>query len=236
MSRGLINNLPIFVYSCMLLVVWLYSWIRSVVALFLGVPTERLLASADGVRYFLRSSVDSVGHLPWAVIIILLMCSGLIYSCGILPAIGRLLRGETSMRMRRAFWASLVAAVIVGILLLFATLYPLDVFRSVSGGYVSSPMAGGWPLVLLGVCFLPFAVFGVVSGSFRGVDDVVEALSSRIRFHAASLVSLVLGALLLASMEYEAMVVELFGRCSSCFEYFVIVFPFAFKLLYNRKK
>ena len=215
----------------MLFAVWLYSWVRSVAALLCGEAAEALLASPDGVRWFLRSSVDSVGNLPWAVILILLMCSGVLRSCGLFPAITRLFRGEPSLRMRRALWSALVAAVIMVILLLFATLYPLNLFRSVSGSFVSSPMAGGWPLVLFMVMFFLSAVFGVVGGAFKGVDDIVEAVSSRIKFHASSLVALVPAALLLVSMEYEGIMAMSFGGYSSCFEYFVIIFPFACKLL-----
>ena len=229
-SRG-VNNLPVILYSCMLLAVWLYSWTRSVVALFCGETTEMLLASSDGVRWFLRSSVDSVGHLPWAEIVIMLMCSGVLWSCGFFPSVARMLRGETSMRMRRALWSSLVAGVIMLILLLFATLYPLNVFRSVSGTFASSPMADGWPLVLFIVLFFFSAVFGVVGGAFRGVNDIIEAVSSRIKFHACSLVALVPAALLLASMQHEGIMADVFGRYSSYFEFFIIIFPFAYRLL-----
>lgn len=235
MSRRCVNNLPTILYCCMLLVVWLYSWIRSVAALLGGEATDTLLASSDGVRWFLRSAVDSVGRLPWAMIIILLMCSGVLYSCGLFSIVMRLLRGETSLRMRRALWSALVVAVIMVVLLLFATLYPLNVFRSVSGTFLSSPMAGGWPLVLFVVLFLLSAVFGIVGGAFKGVDDIVEAVSSRIKFHASSFVAVVPAALLLSSMEYEGIKTMLFGGHSLYFEYFVIIFPFAYRLFLSAK-
>ena len=230
MSKGRLNNLPIILYSCLLLAVWLYSWIRSVVALLCGEATETLLASSDGVRWFLRSSIDSVDRIPWAMIVILLMCSGVLSSCGLLSVAGRLLRGETSMRMRRALWTTLVAVVIMSLLLMFAALYPLNIFRSVSGGFASSPVAEGWPLVFYVVLFFLSAVFGVVGGAFKGVDDVVEAISSRIKFHACSLVALVPAALLLASMEYEGIMDMLFGDFYPIFEFFLVIFPFAYRL------
>ena len=235
MSRGRVNNLPTILYCCMLLAVWLYSWIRSVAALLGGEATETLLASSDGVRWFLRSAVDCVERLPWAMIVILLMCSGALYSCGLFQAVARLFRGESSLRMRRALWSALVATVILVLLLLFATLYPLNVFRSVSGTFVSSPMASGWPLVLFVVLFLLSAVFGIVGGAFKGVDDIVEAVSSRIKFHASSFVAIVPAALLLSSMEYEGIMTMLFGGYSLYFEYFVIIFPFAYRLFLNVK-
>ncbi|MBR2608038.1 MAG: hypothetical protein IKC70_08950 [Bacteroidaceae bacterium] len=235
MSKGRVNNLPTIVYCCMLLAVWLYSWIRSVAALLGGEVTEVLLASSDGVRWFLRSSVDSVGHLPWAMIVILLMCSGVLLSCGFFSAVARLLRGETSLRTRRALWSALVVAVIMVVFLMFATLYPLNVFRSVSGSFVSSPMAGGWPLLLFAVLFLLSAVFGIVGGAFKGVDDILEAASSRIKFHACSLVALVPAALLFSSMEYEGIMAMLFGGYSSYFEFFVLMFPFAYRLFFTGK-
>ena len=231
MNKGRLNNLPTILYSCMLFAVWLYSWVKSVVLLLCGKAAEPMLASPDGVRWFLRSSIECVGNLPWAVILIMLMCSGVLHSCGLFQAVARLFRGEPSLRMRRALWSLLVAAVIMVVLLLFATLYPLNLFKSVSGSFVSSPMAGGWPLVLFMVMFFLSAVFGVVGGAFKGVDDIVEAVSSRIKFHASSLVALVPAALLLVSMEYEGIMAMLFGGYSSCFEYFVIIFPFACRLL-----
>ena len=230
------NNLPTILYCCMLFAVWLYSWIGSVAALFCGGTREALLASPDGVRWFVRSSVDCVERLPWAVIIILLMCGGMLCSCGFFSAVARLLRGETSLRLRRALWSLFVAIVIVVVLLLFATLYPLNIFRSVSGAFASSPMAGGWPVVLLGVLFFLSAVFGVVVGVFRGVNDVIEAVSSGIKFHACSLVALVPAALLLASMEYEGVTAMIFGRASSYFEYFVIIFPFVYRLFFFKNE
>ena len=236
MSRNLVNSLPTILYSCALFVVWLYSWIRSLVALLGGERSEALLASADGVRWFLRSSVASVERMPWAMIIIQLMCSGMLASCGIFPALGRLLRGETSMRMRRALWSAFVAAIIMMLLLLSAAFYPLDIFRSVSGTFSASPMAGGWPLLLFVTLFVPSAVFGIVGGAFRGVDDIVGAVSSRVKFHACSLVALVPAALLLASMEYEGITLALFGRCSFLLEYTVMIFPFVYRLLQNKKQ
>lgn len=230
MNRGRLNNLPIILYSCALFAVWLYSCIRSMVALLCGEAAEALLASLDGVRWFLRSSVDNVGRLPWAMIIILLMCSGVLYSCGLFSAVARLLRGELSMRMRRALWSLLVAVVIMAMFVLFSSLYPLNIFRSISGEFASSPMAGGWPLMLFIVLFFLSAVFGVVGGAFKGVDDIVGSVSSRIKFHASSLVALVPGALLIASLEYEGLMFS--GSYSSYFEYFVILFPFACRLLF----
>ena len=235
MNKVRLNNLPIIMYSCMLFAVWLYSWIRSVVLLLCGKTAEPMLASPDGVRWFLRSSVECVGNLPWAVILILLMCSGMLHSCGIFSAVARLLRGESSLRMRRALWSALVAVVIVAILLLSATLYPLNLFKSVSGSFVSSPMAGGWQLVLFIVIFFPSAVFGVVGGAFKGVDDIVEAVSKRIKFYASSLVALVPAALLLVSMEYEGIMAMLLGGYSFYFKYFVIIFPFACRLFFCAK-
>ncbi|MBQ5663127.1 MAG: AbgT family transporter [Bacteroidaceae bacterium] len=237
MSKERLKNLPIILYSSLLLAVWLYSWIRSVVALLCGEATETMLASSDGVRWFLRSSVDSVDRIPWAMIVILLMCSGVLSSCGLFAVAGRLLRGETSMRMRRALWSAVVAVVIMVLLLLFATLYPLNIFRSVSGGFVASPMAEGWPLLLFVVLFFLSSVFGVVGGAFKGVDDIVGAVSSRIKFHACSLVALVPAALLLASMEYEGIMDVLFGDFYPIFEFFLVIFPFAYRLFsFKRNK
>ncbi len=236
MNRNGMKYLPTVSYGCLLFVVWLYSWIRSVAALFGGGGAETSLASSDGVRWFLRSSVENVERLPWATIIILLMCSGVLYSCGIFQAFARLLRGETSMRMRRALWAVSVVVAIVALLLLFAGFYPLNIYRSVTGSFAVSPMAGGWLLLLFVVLFLLSAVFGVVGGAFRRVNDIVAAVSSRIKFHAGSLVALVPAALLLASMEYEGITAMLFGKYSFCFEYFVILFPFVYRLFYPRGK
>ena len=228
--------MPTILYCCALFAVWLYSWVRSLVALLGGERSEALLASSDGVRWFLRSSVGSVEHMPWAVIFILLMCSGVLASCGIFSALGRLLRSETSMRMRRALWSAFVAAVIMILFLLSATLYPLNIFRSVSGAFAASPMAEGWPLLLFAILFVPSAVFGVVGGAFRGVDDIVGAVSSRVTFHACSLVALVPAALLLASMEYEGITAMLFGGYSFLLEYLVIIFPFAYRIFHTKKQ
>lgn len=236
MTKGIINNFPTILYVCMLVAVWLYSWIRSVVALLSGATNHALLASSDGVRWFLRTSVDSVGHLPWATIIVLLMCSGVTYSCGFFPTVVRLLHGKTSLRMRRALWSLFVAVAVVAILLLLSALYPLNVYKGISGTFVSSPMASGWPLALFSVLLFLSAVFGVVSGAFKGVDDVVEALSSRIKFHACSLVALVPAALLLSSMEHEGVMTKLFGEYSFYFEWFVVMFPFIYRLLVLARK
>ena len=140
------------------------------------------------------------------------------------------------MRMRRALWSAFVAALIMVLLLLSATLYPLDIFRSVSGTFAASPMAGGWPLLLFVTIFVPSAVFGIVGGAFRGVDDIVAAVSSRVKFHACSLVALVPAALLLASMEYEGITAALLGDYSFLLEFLVIIFPFVYRLFTNNKQ
>ena len=95
--------------------------------------------------------------------------------------------------------------------------------------FADSPMAGGFPLVLFTIVLLLSLAFGVVYGTFKSVEDVVDALCSRIRYHAPSLVALVPAALLLLSVEYMNLGWD--GSVTAILKSVLVAFPFLYSIV-----
>ena len=235
MNKVRSHSLPMVLYVLLLLAVWLCSWVAGIVSLFAGEDVDFALASTDGVRWFLRTSVDSVASLPWGVIILLLTASGLLGGCGLPQLLRRMVDGYKSVRARRALWAAFIAFVVVAVPLLLGTLYPLNLASGVDGSFVASPMeAGALFLLFVAVVFVTVA-FGVVYGTFRSVADVVDATCCHIRLHASSLVALVPAALLLSSLDYMGLSFMQSPFIAAIVKYMLLLFPFGYSLFFRPK-
>lgn len=235
MNRIRSHSLPVVLYILLLMAVWLCSWVSGIVSLFVGEDVDFALASTDGVRWFLRTSADSISSLPWGVIVLLLISTGLFSSCGLPQLLLRMAYGHRSVRSRRALWAAFIAFVVVVLPLLSGTFYPLSLASGIDGSFVTSPMASGALFVLFVVALFVSVAFGVVYGTFRSVADVADAACCHIRLHASSLVALVPAALLLASLDYMELSFMQSPIVVSVVKYALLLFPFAYSLFFRPK-
>lgn len=235
MNRVRSHSLPVVLYILLLMAVWLSSWVSGIVSLFVGEEVDFALASTDGVRWFLRTSVDSISSLPWGIIILLLMSSGLFSGCGLPQLLLRMADGYRSVRSRRALWAAFIAFVVVGLPLLLGTLNPLSLASGVDGSFVASPLVSGALFVVFVVALFVSVAFGVVYGTFRSVADVADAACCHIRRYASSLVALVPAALLLASLDYMGLSFMQSTSVATVVKCLLLLFPFVYSLFFRPK-
>lgn len=229
MNRDLLKYLPLSLYTLLLFAVWMGSWASGMVALLGGNDVDFVLTSTDGVRHFVYGSVSSLSAMPWGTIFFLLMASGVFVACGLPSVLSCLLHRRTTLKMRMGLWVAFVTFVVMALGVITTTLYPLSLTKSVLDTFADSPMAGGFPLVLFTIVLLLSLAFGVVYGTFKSVEDVVDALCSRIRYHAPSLVALVPAALLLLSVEYMNLGWD--GSVTAILKSVLVAFPFLYSIV-----
>lgn len=232
MNRRKLANLPIAIYSLLPPLLWLYSLIDGLLSLLLGDGEMLVLSSSLGIRWFVASSVEAISSVPWGKIILILAMIGLVDRCEVLHVARKLVGGGSlSMRMRRALLSAFAAALLCLFALVVATIYPLNISNSITGVLFDSPLFKGWLFLLFGALFFVTVVFGIVYGSFRNVDDVVEAMCSRLRFHTASLLALLPAALFMATVGHMGMAVfDIF-----LVKWLFLLLPFIYDEIYAKK-
>ena len=229
MNRGVLKYLPLLLYTLLLFAVWIGSWASGMIALLGGNDVDFVLTSGDGVRHFVYESVSSVAAMPWGAMLFLLMASGLFVSCGLPGALLCLFRQRTTLKMRLGLWTALLTLAVLAFGVVATTLYPLNLTKSVLDTFADSPMAAGFLFVLFSIVLMLSLAFGVVYGTFKSVEDVVDALCSRIRYQAPSLVTLVPAALLLLSVEYMDLGWE--SSVMAIIRYALVAFPFVYGIV-----
>ena len=145
----------------------LLSWILSA----MRVEGVRSLLSGEGLRWFFGNFTSMVAS-PWlAWLLLMLMALGCLQKSGLtgLP--------HTSYRDRMALRLTVVCLVLyVGVVLLL-TVVPHAVLLSSTGSLFPSPFSRSIvPIVSFGIILMSVS-FGLVSGRFQTLSDVVDALS-----------------------------------------------------------
>lgn len=233
MNREYLTQLPTIFYVALLFIVWFVLWLMDIILLLNGKTDASVFISIDSVRWFVRSSVDSISSMPWGIIFLWLILAGVISASGIPSASFRFLRGTATIKSRRAFSLSFVALILICVCWLLGALYPLNLFGNISGTLTDSPFARGWLFLLFVSVSFVSVVFGIVYGRYKTINDVLEGMCSYIRFHAPSLLSLVPAALLISTMDYAGITVKLFPSFSYFLECVIILFPFLYRYLFK---
>ena len=145
----------------------LTSWILSA----MRVEGVRSLLSGEGVRWFFGNFTSMVASPLLACLVLMLVSLGCLQKCGLFS------RPHTSYRDRMALRLTIVFLVIyVGVVLLL-TAVPHAVLLSSTGSLFPSPFSRSIvPLLSFGIILISIS-FGLVSGRFQTLSDVLDALS-----------------------------------------------------------
>ena len=145
----------------------LTSWILSA----MRVEGVRSLLSGEGVRWFFGNFTSMVASPLLACLVLMLVSLGCLQKCGLF------IRPHTSYRDRMALRLTIVFLVIyVGVVLLL-TAVPHAVLLSSTGSLFPSPFSRSIvPLLSFGIILISIS-FGLVSGRFQTLSDVLDALS-----------------------------------------------------------
>lgn len=159
----------------------LTSWILS--ATMTG--GVRSLLSDVGIRWFLGRFVEMMASplLVWLVLLLIafgsFLRSGLAHSLRCLPE----RRGATSLNYRDRTALRLVAVILVlyVIVILLLTVTPHAILLSATGSLFPSPFSRAIvPLAAFGLSLVS-VVYGVMSGRFTTLSDILDSLSYGIR-------------------------------------------------------
>ena len=188
-------------YLLLIAVVVLFSWVGSIYALLLpdGSVLPNLL-SEEGVRWFVRHSIDNVSAAPFVEVMFVLIAIGSLRSSGLLSAL--FCRSFlTERRHRHALYITL-AVWVGGLCFVLWGILPGGNLLSVTGHVAGGPFASGWLFLLALVTSVPCIVYGRMSGQWRNSREVFVGLSSEIASCANYFVTLVVASQLLAAMKY----------------------------------
>lgn len=188
------------VYLLLFVILVLLSWVGSVYGLTL--PDGSLmpnLLSEEGVRWFVRHSMDNISAAPFAEVALGLIAVGALRGSGLWYALWH--RSQVVQRHRHALLISLLVMTICALVVVWGIL-PGGNLLSVTGHLFGGPFGSGWPFLLWLVMIVPCIVFGKISGQWHTTDELYEGLTSAIVSYANYFVTLVVASQLIAGMHY----------------------------------
>ena len=145
----------------------LLSWILSAIR----VEGVRSLLSGEGVRWFFGHFTSIVAS-PWlAWLVLILMSLGCLQKCGLIGQPHTSYRGRMALRLTFVF-----LVLYVGVILLL-TVVPHAALLSSTGSLFPSPFSRSIvPIFSFGIILVSLT-FGLVSGRFQTLADILDALS-----------------------------------------------------------
>lgn len=177
----------------LLIMLSIFGWIGSAC----GLPI-RSLFSADGLRWSFSHFVPNAGAAPWGEIFIGLITCSVVWRSGIMSS----MKHRASLKQRRAFSLALLVLLIECAIVLSLVLPPSMVLLNPFGGLAHSPLLRG----LYGMICVSFIVtgnvYGLSSGTFVTLTDVVEAHLALMRQSLPLLLSVILMSQLVACVDY----------------------------------
>ena len=160
---GMIMLLLLIAEAVLILLSWILSAMR--------VEGVRSLLSGEGIRWFFGNFTSMVAS-PWlACLILILMALGCLQKSGLFS------RPHTSYRDRMALRITVVFLVFYLCIILLLTAVPHAVLLSSTGSLFPSPFSRSIvPLLSFGIIIISIT-FGMVSGRFQTLADILDALS-----------------------------------------------------------
>lgn len=170
----------------------LISWILSA----MRVDGVRSLLSGEGIRWFFGNFTSMVASPLLVWLVLLLIALGCLQKSGLIGL------PHTSYRDRMALRITIVILVLyVGVILLL-TAVPHAVLLSSTGSLFPSPFSRSIvPILSFGIILIAVS-FGLVSGRFQTLTDVLDALSFGCRKGASLFIFYILLMLLFESLRF----------------------------------
>lgn len=198
---------PAVVYSLLLLLVWVTSWLFGIVGLVSGwdAPVASLL-SAEGVRWAVRNASVSLSLAPWGTIMLGVALCGLFMGSGMEKSIRCLRHGKAlALNERRAWLFALSAAVVYLLAIAMCVVSPWRLLLGVTGNVYASPLVQGRAILgFAGVAFV-LVVYGFIYGNYRSVVDVARAVGTGIAVFAPALLAVMPATGIVPCVEYAGL-------------------------------
>lgn len=226
---------PVITYAFLLVLVWIFSWVADMVAMFSGGAFAiKSLVSGEGVRWAARNAMLSLNGVPWGTVMLAISMLSLLQGAGLIRVFYRLFTNFTlSKNERRALFASMLAFVFYIVMVCLAAVPPFNILHGVSGSFAGSPLMYGMPVLsFIGVLVVSL-VFGFMYGNYRSVLDIVSSMGETFLFFMPAFMALVPASGIMPCVEYTG-VPGMFGCNDSSIQIvadIIYMIPFLYVVL-----
>lgn len=195
---------PAIVYLLLLITVVLVSWIGSIMEISrIGDNGELALRSVlgvPGIRWAVRTAASCIGDAPMGNALMLFIAVGAGRGSGLFRAMSKI--RNLSPKERTALYISAVMFAVYICLIVLGVFAGSHLLLGITGTLDGSPLYEGLMfLLMLAVC-LPSLVYGLSTESFRTAGDCVDAFCTILPPFAHFLVTMLVAAQLLQTLEY----------------------------------
>ena len=195
---------PAVIYLILLILVIVVSWIGSIMEIGRAGGNEELalrsVLGVPGLRWAVRTAASCLGNAPVGNALMLFMAIGAGKGSGLFRALSRL--RNLSPKESTAFYISLVVLAIFIFLIILGVYAGSHLLLGITGTLKGSPLYDGFMfLVMLGIG-LPSLVYGLSTETFRTARDCVNAFCTILPPFAHFLVTMLVAAQLLQTLEY----------------------------------
>ena len=195
---------PVVIYLILLILVIIVSWIGSIMEISRvggnGDLALRSVLGVPGLRWAVRTAASCLGNAPVGNALMLFIAVGAGRGSGLFRALSRL--RSLSPKESTAFYISLVVLAIYILLIILGVYAGSHLLLGITGSLKGSPLYDGFMfLVMLAVC-LPSLVYGLSTETFRTAKDCVDAFCTILPPFAHFLVTMLVAAQLLQTLEY----------------------------------
>lgn len=195
---------PAVIYLILLILVIVVSWIGCIMEISrVGGNGDMALSSVLGVpglRWAVRTAATSLGYAPVGNALMLFIAVGAGKGSGLFRALSRL--RSLSPKENTAFYISMVVLAVYLLLIVLGVYAGSHLLLGITGTLKGSPLYDGFMfLVMLGIG-LPSLVYGLSTETFRTAGDCVDAFCTILPPFAHFLVTMLVAAQLLLTLEY----------------------------------
>ena len=195
---------PAVIYLILLILVIIVSWIGSIMEISRvggnGDLALRSVLGVPGLRWAVRTAASCLGNASVGNALMLFIAVGAGRGSGLFRALSRL--RSLSPKESTAFYISLVVLAIYILLIILGVYAGSHLLLGITGSLKGSPLYDGFMfLVMLAVC-LPSLVYGLSTETFRTAKDCVDAFCTILPPFAHFLVTMLVAAQLLQTLEY----------------------------------
>lgn len=195
---------PAVIYLILLILVIVVSWIGSIMEIGRGAGNEELalrsVLGVPGLRWAVRTAASCLGNAPVGNALMLFMAIGAGKGSGLFRALSRL--RSLSPKESMAFYISMVVLAIYIFLIVLGVYAGSHLLLGITGSLKGSPLYDGFMfLIMLGIC-IPSLVYGLSTETFRTAGDCVDAFCTILTPFAHFLVTMLVAAQLLQTLEY----------------------------------
>ena len=195
---------PAVIYLILLVLVIIVSWIGSIMEISRASGNSdlalRSVLGVPGLRWAVRTAATCLGNAPVGNALMLFIAIGAGRGSGLFRALSRL--RNLSPKENTAFYISMVVLAIFIFLIVLGVYAGSHLLLGITGSLKGSPLYDGFMfLVMLGIG-LPSLVYGLSTETFRTVSDCVDAFCTILPPFAHFLVTMLVAAQLIQTLEY----------------------------------